>query len=169
LCAPVLGLAGLAGAYPAIAGQAKRWRKRVALGALGYWWLTLAEPLVDSRSPVSRLWLGEPAGVPARAAWEGSLTGTAVHVIGPALSVGVLVGAGLWAIGAMVLPWIVRGHSAGVDVVAAAAWSAAVTAATAVLVSGLSGHLHASPRGAILGGLAGATFAVGARALRGPV
>jgi hypothetical protein len=165
----VLGLAGLAGAYPAIAGLARRWRKRVALGALGYWWLTLAEPLVDSRSPVGRLWLGEPAGIPARTAWEGSLTATAVHVIGPALSVGVLVGAGLWAIGAMVLPWIVRGHSAAVDVVAAAAWSAAVTAATAVLVSGLSGDLHASPRGAILGGLGGATFAVGARALRGPV
>jgi serine/threonine protein kinase len=169
LFAPVLGLAGLAGAYPAIAGQAQRWRKRVALGALGYWWLTLAEPLVDSHSPVSRLWLGEPSGVPARAAWEGSLTGTAVHVIGPALGVGVLAGAGLWAIGAMVLPWIVRGRSAAVDVVAAAAWSAALTAATAVLVSGLSSHLHASPRGAVLGALAGAAFAVGARALRGPV
>jgi hypothetical protein len=169
LFAPVLGLAGLAGTYPAIAGQAKRWRKRVALGALGYWWLTLAEPLVDSSSPAGRLWLGEPSGTPARAAWEGSLSGTAVHVIAPALSVGVLVGAGLWAVGAMVLPWIVRGRSAPVDVVAAAVWSAAVTAATAVLVSGLSSHSHTSPRGAVLGALAGATFAVGARALRGPV
>jgi hypothetical protein len=169
LLAPVLGLAGLAGAYPAIAGQARLWRKRVALGALGYWWLTLAEPLVDSHSPLSRLWLGVPPGVPARAAWEGSVTGTAVHVIGPALGVGVLVGAGLWAVGAMVLPWIVRGRSAAVDVVAAAAWSAVLTAATAVVASGLSSHLHASPRGAVLGALAGAMFAVCARALRGPV
>jgi serine/threonine protein kinase len=169
LFAPALGLAGLAGAYPALAGQAKRWRKRAALGALGFWWLTLAEPLVDTHSPTSRLWLGEPRGTPARAVWEGSLSSSAVHVIGPTLSLGVLLGAGLWATGAMVLPWIVRGRNAAVDVLAASAWSAAVTASVAVLVSASSSHVHANPRGAVLGALAGTAFAVGARALRGPL
>jgi hypothetical protein len=169
LFAPALGLAGLAGAYPALAGQARRGRRRAALGALGFWWLTLAEPLVDTQSPTSRLWLGEPRGTPARAVWEGSLGSSAVHVIGPALSLGVLLGAGVWAFGAMVLPWIVRGRSAAIDLVAAIAWSAALTAAAAVLVSGSPGYLRASPRGALLGALAGAAFAVGTRALRGPV
>jgi hypothetical protein len=169
LFAPALGLAGLAGAYPALAGQAKRARKRAALGALGFWWLTLAEPLVDTSSPTSRLWLGEPRGTPARALWEGSLGSSAVHVIGPTLSLAVLLGAGVWATGAMVLPWIVRGRNAAVDAVAAAAWSAALSAAAAVLVSRSPGDAHASPRGALLGALAGAAFAVGARALRGPV
>ena len=56
--APVLGLAGLAGAFPAVAGQPTSWRKRVALAALGYWWLTLSEALL-----ARRLWLGPP---PAR-------------------------------------------------------------------------------------------------------
>ena len=35
--APVLGLVGLAGAFPAVAGQATRWSERAALAALGYW------------------------------------------------------------------------------------------------------------------------------------
>jgi hypothetical protein len=169
LFAPVLGLAGLAGAYPALAGQARQWRKRAALGALGFWWLTLAEPLLGSGSPAGRLWLGEPTGTPARAVWEGSPSSTAVHVLGPAFGLSVLLGAGLWATGAMVLPWIVRGRSAAVDVLAATVWSAVLTASSAALATGLSSHAQAGPRGAILGALAGAAFAVGARALRGPV
>ena len=42
---PMLGLVRLAGGFPAVAGQAADWRRRAALGALGYWWLTLSEPL----------------------------------------------------------------------------------------------------------------------------
>ncbi len=73
--APALGLAGLAGAFPAIAGQLSSWRERAAVGALGYWWLALAEPLADpGRSVGHHLWLGQPAGTPARAVWEGSLS-----------------------------------------------------------------------------------------------
>ncbi len=54
--APLLGLAGLAGAYPAIAGTARRAWTRAALGAAGLWWLLLAEPLLDRD-----LALGTPA------------------------------------------------------------------------------------------------------------
>src|SRR6185312_11983813 len=53
---PALGAAGLAGAFPAVAGQATRWRERATLGALGYWWLLLAEPLAGRT-----LWLGSPS------------------------------------------------------------------------------------------------------------
>ncbi len=160
--APVLGLAGLAGAFLAIAGQARRLVDRAALGALGYWWLVLAEPLF-----ARRLWLGEPSGTPARAVWEGSLTAAGAHVVGPLLSLTVLLGAALWAAGAAVLPWIVRGRRAALDAVAATMWAAALTVAATTLDSGLPAH--PGPRGAVVGGVLAATLAVAARALRGPV
>ena len=163
--APVLGLAGLAGAFPAIAGQATRWRARAALGALGYWWLSLAEPLLSRN-----LWLGAPAGTPPRAVWEGSLNAAAAHVVGPMLSLGVLLGATLWASGAVLLPLIVRGRSAVLDVVAATTWSAAIAATAPMLDRGVSVHVaHAQPRGAVLGAVFGGVLAIAARALRGPV
>jgi hypothetical protein len=163
--APVLGLAGLAAAFPALAGQRTRLSERAALAALGYWWLVLAAPLLDRN-----LWLGVPAGTPARAVWEGSLGSTATHVLGPALSLSVLAGAGIWALAAALLPWVVRGRSATLDVVGAAAWSAALLLAFSPRHLGLSAHfVSATPRGAVLGGLLGAALAVTARALRGPV
>jgi hypothetical protein len=163
--APVLGLAGLAGAFPAIAGQAGRWRERTVLGALGYWWLLLAEPLL-----ARRLWLGARPGTPARAVWEGSLLTTATHVIGPLLSTQVLLGATLWAAAALVLPWLVRGRSAALDVVMTVIWSAAIVSATPALEAGLAAQAtHPSPRGALLGAILGGMVAVAGRALRGPV
>jgi eukaryotic-like serine/threonine-protein kinase len=164
LLAPALGAAGLAGAFPAIAGQASRWRERAALAAIGYWWLTLAEPLTGRR-----LWLGQSSGASQLMTWEGSLSGAA-HVLAPLLGLGVLLGAALWASGAIVLPWIVRGRSAALDVVAATTWSAALAAAAPMLDSGLSAHAaHPSPRGAVLGAILGGAVAMAARALRGPI
>jgi eukaryotic-like serine/threonine-protein kinase len=163
--APVLGVVGLAGAFPAIAGQATRWRERATLGALGYWWTALAGPLLGRE-----LWLREPAGTPARAVWEGSLGSAAAHAIAPALTLGVLLGALLWAVGAALLPWIVRGRNAVRDAVAVTMWSAALAAAAPELAAGLSAHAaHPVPRGAVLGAIAGAVLAVVTRALRGPV
>jgi len=163
--APAFGLVGLAGAFPAIAGQPRRWRERAALGALGYWWLTLAEPLLGTR-----LWLGTPASTPARATWEGSLNTAAVHVIAPVLSLGVLFGALLWGAAAMVLPWMVRGRSAAADVVAATVWSAALAATAPAVDGALAAHgAHPSPHGAVLGAVLGGAIAVASRALRGPV
>jgi len=163
--APLLGLIGLAGAFPAIAGQVSSWRERAALGALGYWWLALAGPLLGHD-----LWLREPAGVPARAVWEDSLSSAATHVIGPLLALGVLLGALLWAVAAALLPWIVRGRSAVGDHVAVTMWSAAIAAAAPALDAGLSVHgSHPVPYGAIFGAVAGGLLAMLARALRGPV
>jgi hypothetical protein len=164
--APVFGLVGLAGAFPALAGQRARWHERAALAALGYWWLTFAEPLLGRR-----LWLGSSAGTPARSVWEASLSSAAVHVLGPALSLGVLLGASVWAVAAILLPLIVRGRGAVLDVVAASAWSVAlVLAVSSRHYEGLSAHVASpTPRGALLGALLGGTLAVAARALRGPV
>ncbi|HMD57785.1 MAG TPA: serine/threonine-protein kinase [Solirubrobacteraceae bacterium] len=163
--APALGTLGLAGAFPAIAGQARRWRARAMLGALGFWWLTLAEPLLSQR-----LWLGVRAGTPPRAVWEGSLSSAAVHVIAPLLTLTVLLGAALWAAAAVTLPWLVRGRSAPLDVVAATVWAVAVAAAVPVLIAAAGAHAPpASARGIALGAVLGGLLAVAARAVRGPV
>jgi hypothetical protein len=168
--APALGLAGLAGAYPAIAGQAATVRRRALLGAAGYWWLVLATPLLVAARDGGRLWLAPPAAMPARAVWEAGLDSAATHVLAPMLTFGLLLGAALWALAAAVLPLVVRGRNAAVDVVGAVVWSALLYAAAPALDAGLApGAPAALPRGAVLGALLGALVAIAARALRGPV
>jgi eukaryotic-like serine/threonine-protein kinase len=163
--APALGLAGLAGAYPALAGQAARWRERAGLGALGFWWLTLAEPLLGRR-----LWRGPLQGTPPRAAWEGSLQHAMADVLGPLFTAQLLVGTALWAAAAAALPWVVRGRSAALDVAGAVTWTVALLAGAPLLERGLLGaSTGPDPRGALLGATLGCVLAVGARALRGPV
>jgi hypothetical protein len=163
--APALGLAGLAGAFPALAGQRAGWRARAALAVLGFWWLALAEPLLSRR-----LWLGPPTGMPARWAWEGSFTTAATQVVGAALTLELLLGAAVWALASAILPWIVRGRSAALDVGAAVVWTVALLAAVPMLERALFAHAgQPSPRGALLGAVLGCALAVAARALRGPV
>lgn len=167
--APGLGAIGLAGVFPAVAGQAGVWRARVLMGALGYWWLCLAEPLLGRR-----LWLGPPdtaLSYPGgRGAWEGSLDGAFNHVLVPLLSAGVLLGAALWALAALVLPWLVRGRHAALDFVAATMWTAALLTAEPMLDHGLPlAPGQPMPRGALLAAILAGALAVAARALRGPV
>jgi serine/threonine protein kinase len=165
LLAPALGLVGLAGAFPALAGQRASWRARAGLAVLGFWWLALAESLL-----AKRLWLGPPSGLPSRALWEGSFSSAATHVAGATLTVELLLGATVWAVASAILPWIVRGRSAALDVGAAVAWTVALLAATPlldrVLLAQGSGP---SPRGVLLGAVLGCALAISARALRGPV
>jgi eukaryotic-like serine/threonine-protein kinase len=148
--APVLGLAGVASAFPALAGQLSRWRSRALLGALGYWWLRLAE-----------LPLNGPVASPA-------------HAVLRLLSLELLLGVALWALAAVALPWLARGRSAMLDALAAILWAVAFVAGWAGIQS-LDRRLpqiHAalgSSRGVILGAALGALLAVVARALRGPV
>ena len=99
--APALGALSLAGAYPALAGQARTLPARALLGALGAWWLGLAEVVTDPQPDL------------------GALTAS-----------GTLALAALWAAAAAVLPLLVRGRGAGVDALAAAGWAAALAAAT---------------------------------------
>ncbi len=161
----MFGLIGLAGAFPAVAGQARAAVERAARGVIGYWWLLLAGPLLGKV-----LWLPAPAATPPRAAWEGSISSTAVHVIAPTLTLAALLGALVWAAAATVLPWIVRGRSAALDAFAAAAWAAALALAERALDSRSSASFaHPEPRGVVLAAVAGAVIAIAARAIRGPV
>jgi hypothetical protein len=157
--APLLGLVGLAGAWPALAGQARRWDTRAALGALGGLWLVVVETLTDQR-----LLVGQPRDVLAPGAWEGSAIDAVGSALAPLLSGGTLAFAALWAGAAAILPLLVRGRSAKLDLVAATGWSAWLAASTQALSGGL---VLGAPRGLVVGALAGAVVAVAARAARG--
>jgi eukaryotic-like serine/threonine-protein kinase len=122
--APALGALGIAGAYPALAGQARTLPARAVLGALGAWWLGLADVVTDPRPDLGAL--AEPM---------------------------TLALAALWAAAAAVLPLVVRGHSPGIDALAAAGWAAALAAATPAVAEGLAAEAPAN---------AGAAAALGA-------
>ncbi len=157
------GLAGLAGAYPALAGQAHGWVRRAVLGGLGFWWLSLAEAARGTR-----VWLGAPAPILPAPAWDSSPVAAAVHVLAPVLDVSVLAGAGVWAAAAMALPWLVRGRRFGLDVAGALGWASATVLVTRALPGPLGGPADLSwPRGLLVGAVLGAALAVGARGLRG--
>jgi eukaryotic-like serine/threonine-protein kinase len=139
--APVLGLGGLAGAYPALSGRVGGMWTRAALGAIGMWWLLLAEPLLDRD-----LWLGAQ---PAAGAIEHIATS------------GALLFVPVWALASLVLPWLVAGRALALDVVGATVWAAATVSGVATLAeyAGLP-----EPRGLVVGGIvAGLLAVIGAR------
>ena len=162
--APLLGVALLAGAYPAVAGQARTLWRRAALGALGLWMVVLAESVVGET-----LWYGRPRGTTEGAAWQGSVTDAVTDVLRPLVDSGVLACAGLWAIGAAVLPWLVRGRHAALDLVAATLWAAGLAAGAGAIGRALGPGAvpQPDPRGVALGAAAGVLIAVAARAIRG--
>jgi hypothetical protein len=142
--APLLGLAGVAGAYPAVAGQLRGPWTRAALGAAGLWWLLLAEPLL-----ARDLALGTPPG-------------DAGAVLDAIAASGALLLAPVWAAAALVLPWLVAGRPLSVDIVGAAVWAAGLAAATAAVAESAG---LAEPRGLAAGAVvAGALAVMGARA-----
>jgi hypothetical protein len=149
--APALGVLGLAGAWPALAGQAARPWHRLALGALGGWWLVLAEAVADEK-------LGP--GPPRAAAGAAASVSDAYHdVLVPIATSGALLVAGLWALAAVVLPVLVRGRIFALDLVAATMWAAALGSATQAVAPGM--------RGLVAGAVAAGGVAVAARASRG--
>jgi serine/threonine protein kinase len=131
--APALHALGLAGAYPALAGLARGWATRVALGALGLWWLVLGETIL-----------------------------TAHPTLAGATDPGVFALAALWGTAAGVLPLLVRGARAQVDLVAAVAWAVGLSLATPAVAEALSVD---APSGTALGAALGAAVVMAARAV----
>jgi hypothetical protein len=154
--APALGLLGLSGAYPALAGRPHRWGARVALAALGAWWVVLAEPLLDRV-----LVFGPAPDTPDRASFDGALGITAGDVLAPAVGSGALLLAAIWAGAALVLPWLVRGRSLQADIVMASAWSAGTAAATIALGEALGDRVaQGAQHGLVPGAVAAAALAI---------
>jgi hypothetical protein len=144
--APALGVAGLAGAWPALAAGARTASQRAALGAAGWTWLLLATPL--SGTP---LYLEIPGGSPPRSVWSSSPYETVHHVLAPLVSSGALAGAPVWALAAVALPHLVRRRSLALDAVRVTGWAAFVVAATelAVRTAGTGSGLLTSRTAAI--------------------
>jgi serine/threonine protein kinase len=165
--APALGAIGLAGAFPALAGQARTVARRALLGALGYWCLALAETATGTRLLFGPAPAASPGGT-----WRGSALSALSHAVGPLLSDPAIAVAGVWALAAVVLPWVVRGRSAAADFVLGAAWAGGLSGATtwvaraAGQLTGTPAAVQSPPRGALIAALVGAMLAVAARALR---
>jgi hypothetical protein len=160
--APALGLIGLAGVYPVIAGQGHSALRRGTLGALGLLWLVLAEPLLDRQ-----LLLGPIPGSAAPGTWAGSAGQALSGVLAPVITSGVLLVGAVWALAAVVLPWMVRGRSAARDLLGAGLWSTGVSLATMELAARLPGPLaDSAPRGLVLSAAVAALAALGARFVR---
>jgi eukaryotic-like serine/threonine-protein kinase len=147
-----LGIVGLAGAWPALAGQVARPWHRLAIGALGGWWLVLAEALANHR-----LALGAPGDAGA-GAWQATVGRALDGVLVPTVTGGALLLAAVWAVAALVLPVLVRGRLFAVDLLAATAWAAALGSATQAVAPGM--------RGLVAGAVAAGGLAVAARAIR---
>ncbi len=160
--APLLGLLGIAAAFPASAGLPSSPRMRACLGALGYWWLCLAQVgFTRGLAPASGFSAGfasaNAGNAWARPGWESSLS-AAAHAIAPLLSLPTLAGAALWALGAALAPWLIRGRGVALDLLLAGIWSAALLAGPSLLASLLAAGSPpaAAPAAAILGAILGA-------------
>jgi hypothetical protein len=156
--APLLGIVGLAGAFPALAGTARSAWVRGALGACGAWWLLLGEAMLGHD-----LLFGVP-GLPELARWDGAPSIAADEIIKPIFTSGAPLLVLLWAAGAVFMPWLVRGRSLPADIVGATVWAAGLAATTASLGAAVSGH---TPYGLVAGALAAGTIAVGWRWVHG--
>ncbi len=153
--APLLGVAGLAAAWPAVAGQAARPWQRLALGALGFWWLALAELATGAR-----LGLGVPPAADRGAGDAAS--------VGALVTSGALVIALVWGAAALALPTFVRGRRLAADVLGATVWAAAAGSA-AQLAAGALAWEGGPPtvRGVAAGSVLAGAAAVAVRAARG--
>ena len=140
--APLLALGSVAGAFPALAARVGSLPRRAIAGALGAWWLLLAEAALHRH-----LLLGAPAD-----AAQGGTGALAAIVTAPAIAL-----LGVWAAAAALLPYLVRGRLLVADIVLATAWAAGVAAATQAAIGG-------APRGLIVGAIAAAALAVITRA-----
>lgn len=125
--APLLGLAGVSLAFPAIAGQLSRPSRRAILAGLGFWWLLMAEAAFEPT-----LLLGDPAGLPARGLWQASVSATVADVLVPVIASGAPLIALVWAGAAWLLPALPVGHRSVADLAFLAIWAAALAAATAL-------------------------------------
>jgi eukaryotic-like serine/threonine-protein kinase len=158
--APLLGAVGLAGVYPALAGQARHWAHRAALGALGLWWLVLAELLTGDK-----LLLGAPSGARPASAWRASAPDAWHHGLVPLASSGVVALAAVWAAFAVLLPMLVRGRSLSGDLVLATMWAAGLAGATQAIARTVSGV--PDPYGVVAGAFGAGLVALLCAASRG--
>jgi len=159
--APALGLIGLAGAWPALAARAGTSWRRAALGLTGWVWLLIAAPIAGRV-----LYLPHLPGTPPARLWIGSVGQAVHHVLVPLVSGAVLAPALVWAIAAVVLPWLISGCSLAGDAVRVTIWAVLLVLATTVIAGLLHGPQGAgAPPSALLGAVGGAAVAIAPTAI----
>jgi tRNA A-37 threonylcarbamoyl transferase component Bud32 len=126
--APLLGLLGLALAFPALAGRLGGVWQRSALGALGVWWVILSEVAYGHR-----LLFGAPAGVDPPQGFRGLPLEAIAHGVLPLASVGELALVVVWAAAAAIAPLAARAPSAGPRALWAIVWATGLIATTGVV------------------------------------
>jgi hypothetical protein len=89
--------------------------------------------------------------------WTSSVHETIHAVLGPLARAGAFTPAAVWAVGALVLPWLVRGRSVAGDAMRVGAWAAAVALGTAAAI-GHGGLV--SPGAVVLGAAASGIVAL---------
>lgn len=147
--APILGLGGMALAFPAVAGLAPTVWRRAGLAAAGLLWLIAGEAIAGRRllggpaSAAPETWLGSPIDAARDAAW-------------PLLASGLLLWTVVWAGLAVLVPVALGARGWVLRVLGALAWAAAAVAAS----TGLSDLLDLPPaRGVVVGAVVGAVVA----------
>ncbi len=78
-------------------------------------------------------------------------------MLSPLFTDGALIFAAVWALAALVLPWVVRGRWLAADVVGASCWAAALGAGTAAAAQGIG---VAEPPGLALASVLAGVLAV---------
>jgi hypothetical protein len=124
--APLMGVVGAAGGYPALAGMPRHGLERALLGGVGYLWLVAAEAASGRE-----LLLG--AAEPAPPDWAGHAPTAIGEVIVPLFGPAVLLGTAIWALAAFTLPFFVRGRFGALDLLGATLWAAALVSAERLL------------------------------------
>jgi hypothetical protein len=136
--APALGLvgpAGLAGAWPALAGLTRTPWRRATLAVSGWLWLLAAGAVGALHGRLGHgLYVPKPNG-PGRRAWSDSLGATVHHVFPAYVHTGVLLGAAAWGLAALLVPYLIRGRSIIADAVRVLIWSVSTVVAMVVAVT----------------------------------
>jgi eukaryotic-like serine/threonine-protein kinase len=131
----LVGPAGLAGAWPALAGLARTPWRRAALAVSGWLWLLAAAAVGSEHGRLRHgLYVPNPRG-PGRGVWRDSLGGTVHHLLPSYVHTGVLLGAAAWGLAALLVPYLIRGRSAIADAVRVVLWSVITVAAMVVAVT----------------------------------
>ena len=159
--APLLGVVALAPMFVALAGLCSTAWRRAGLAAAGFWWLVLAEVLSGDA-----LLFGTADGTTGRGDWQNSLRGAAEDALYPLLSSPVTGPVLIWVVLAVVLPFVVRGRSLGLDLLGASAWAAALVTALAGAADLVASSAELDQaRGAVGGAVVAVVVAVAAAAV----
>ena len=140
--AVALGYLGVPVAWPTLAGQAAGLWTRAVLGAAGYWWIALVQAVLGKRL----------------------ITAPAADLKHLVMRADLAV-AGVWALAAALLPLLVRGRHAVVDLLGACVWAAGLALGTQAITRAAGAG---DPHGLVGGAALAALLAVLAMALRRP-